>query len=39
MDGQLRIGLELELPQGEHRERLLDALCNLIRRRGFEELL
>lgn len=28
--------LELELPSGEHRERLLAALGNLIRRRGFE---
>jgi hypothetical protein len=32
----VRIDLELELPTGEHRERLLAALANLIRRRGFE---
>jgi len=30
------IDLELELPAGEHRDRLLAALANLIRRRGFE---
>jgi hypothetical protein len=32
----VRIDLELELPTGEHRDRLLAALANLIRRRGFE---
>jgi hypothetical protein len=36
MDEPAPVRLELELPGGEHRERLLDALGNLIRRRGFE---
>lgn len=30
------LGLELSLVSGEHRERLLSALANLIRKRGFE---
>lgn len=32
----MRVTLELTVPDGEHRERLLDALASLIRRRGFE---
>lgn len=31
--------LELELPSGEHRERLLAGLANLVRRRGYETLV
>jgi ribosomal protein L40E len=34
--GWERDGLELELPLGAHRDRLLAALGNLVRRRGFE---
>ena len=36
MEPAERIALELELPVGEARERLLDALARLIRLRGFE---
>jgi hypothetical protein len=32
----MRVALELSVPDGEHRDRLLDALAHLIRRRGFE---
>jgi hypothetical protein len=31
----MRVALELSVPDGEHRDRLLDALAHLIRRRGF----
>jgi hypothetical protein len=34
-----RIGVELELPVGESRERLLDALARLIRLAGFERFV
>ncbi|HYO93975.1 MAG TPA: hypothetical protein VER33_05655 [Polyangiaceae bacterium] len=36
MDGRVQVALELELPVGEHQERLLSALGNLVRLRGFE---
>jgi len=31
--------LELDLPRGAHRDTLLDALANVVRRRGFEPLV
>lgn len=39
MDDSVRLAVELELPRGEHRDRLLDALANLIRRRGYESFV